>query len=713
MEKKNEVAAYLENISLLLLGLFFLLFPLTIVSVTTDFFVLPKQILLGVVAGATLLLFGAKLISEGNLRLRKTPLDLPVALFAIAILLSALFSVNRIDGLIAFAPFFFAILLYFTATNFAKSENSLSFLVTSFVAGACVTTIISILAFLKIHPIPFAFTKVATFTPVGSLLDQAIYLSIVLAVAASFAWPVISGVIASETKQSQELKHLGFAAASILLVIGLCITIYQLVLQRPLLLPFPIGFQTAFAAISQDTSRLFFGFLFGSGYGTYLTDFTRFKPTTINLDSTLWSATFFRSSSYVLELLATTGVIGLLTFGFLIFRLAKYTFKKASRNQFFTSLLLLIAAALILPFSPVIEVLLIMVIILFVGIQGLHDHHNFYDVDLKFVAFKHGFMPLTSTPSQHHETGRTGATKFLPVSLFIFSILLVALLGFFGSRFVASDIQFQNSLVASAANNGLQTYNSQVSAISLFPWRDGYYRIYSQTNLALANSLASQQPANTRPSEQVQQTITTLIQQSINSARTATTISPLNTGNWQNLSSIYRSLIGFGENAEQFAIATSQQATALDPNNPQQYVNLGGIYYQLQQWDNAQRQFQIAVNLKPDYANAYYNLGHALENKGDLQNALTQYQAARSIIANDAETKKKLDAEIAALEVKIGSAAKQTSTAPVQPSATGEQQPLGVNTPATQLPQQQKPVEIPGPNTTPSVTPAPSVSPTP
>ena len=185
---------------------------------------------------------------------------------------------------------------------------------------------------------------------------------------------------------------------------------------------------------------------------------------------------------------------------------------------------------------------------------------------------------------------------------------LVGTLTYFSVQFIRSDITFQRSLVAASANNGGLTYQLQREAISTFPYRDAYYRVFSQTNLALANNLAAAQPQGASPSAETQQTILTLIQQSINSGRSAVTLSPLTSMNWNNLSSIYRSLIGFGENADQFSVLTNQQAIALDPNNPQQYINLGGIYYQLGQWEEAQRNFQVAINLKPDYSNAYYNL---------------------------------------------------------------------------------------------------------
>ena len=44
--------------------------------------------------------------------------------------------------------------------------------------------------------------------------------------------------------------------------------------------------------------------------------------------------------------------------------------------------------------------------------------------------------------------------------------------------------------------------------------------------------------------------------------------------------------------------------------------------------DEAIRQFQEAIRLKPDYAEAHYNLGNALDKKGRTDEAIRQYQEA-------------------------------------------------------------------------------------
>ena len=465
-------------------------------------------------------------------------------------------------------------------------------------------------------------------------------------------------------------------------------------LQKPTILPYQVGFQTGFAAISQDAGRVVQGFLMGSGIGTYLTDFTRFKPSVINANDALWNLSFLRSSSFALELIATTGLLGIISFLFLIYRIIR-------SRPLFIPLLIIVVFALFLPFSFLNLVLFFVVLGLYSAQQGLSERQKtrFFDVELKLVTLKKGVFALANPGSIRDSEYE----NLLPVGVFLVTVIFAGLIGFASVRFLIADYLFQQSFVAAQANDAQKTYQLQTRAINMFPQRDGFHRIFSQINLTLANNLALSIPQGSSPSADTQNTIYQLIQQSINSGRNATTVSPQTSVNWQNLSSIYRSLIGFGQNADSFAIFANQQALRLDPNNPQQYINYGGIFYQLGQWDNAIRQFQIAASLKSNYANAYYNLGHALEQKGDLQGAMTQYQTVRNLVPNDKVALDIINGEIKSLEAKI------SSTPVVQ---TGES-PIGISQPQAQLPEQEPPVEILPPKPSKSPTPTPRTSPVP
>jgi tetratricopeptide (TPR) repeat protein len=715
MNNKKQMLSYFENVSVLIIGALFIMFPLFFLSITTDAFVLPKQLLLIVLTSLALVVFGVRAIVEGRLRLRNSPFDAPVTLLVLIAVASAIFSVNRYDALIAVAPLFFIGLLYFVIINTVKSQKQLLFLLSALTIGAVLSSILAILSFFKIYPLPFTYTHATFFTTFGSLLDQALYLALILPIAGYFGYGYINSLTTKSDREANQNKRLsrktgGFGVAVIVISIALVLTVYMLLTsQKPLILPFGNGLQIAFAAISQS-NNVFKSLLLGSGFGTFLNDFTQFKTVGYNANQTLWAFTFFRSSSFTLELMATTGLLGVATFAFLIFRVVR-------EKNFFLPLIVAIIASLILPFSFTLVALLFILLSLF-AIVCIHSNpQKFGESEFSLVALKRGLLAVA--PEDQHVTQNSSERKFSKVLPGLFVLVIIAVIGvptYFIVRFTLSDFIFQQSLVAASQNNGGKTYELQAQAITAFPYRDIYYRSFSQTNLAIANALASNQPKNASPSAEVQKQMLTLIQQSINAGRTAVSVSPATSFNWNNLSSIYRSLIGFGQNADQFTILSLNQAIALDPNNPQQYVDLGGIYYQLGQYDQAIQEFINAVNRKQDYSNAYYNLGHAYEQKGDFQNAMVAYQTVKQLVSTNKDNVAKVNKDIEALIKKASEQQKtqqaqtgqQQMKAQVTPAEAEAQQPIEVNKASAQLPEKNPKAQIPGPSASPKDSATPS-----
>jgi tetratricopeptide (TPR) repeat protein len=699
VEQKNEVTQYIQNISLFLLGILLIAFPIVFTTISTNPIILPKQILLGGIVVILLILQTVKMFAEKSVKLRRTSFDIPILLLAILAFASAMFAVNKADALTAFFPYLFSILAFFLIVNIAKDKNSLLFLMSSQIAGAILLSVSADLSFFKVYILPLSETHARTFTPLGSSLEQEIYLILTLTMSSYYLYRFLKSKVKSETETTAEskmtnqemTKALSFGVASFIILTGIIVTTYSLFkLDKPLILPVQTGFQTAFSEISLDAGRIAQGFLVGSGFGTYATDFSRWKQASFNQDQNLWNLSFFRSSSWALELLATTGILGLCSFIFLLIRVFKEA-RISPQNKILISTIGLLLASLLLPLDFTTQTLFFVILGLFAANQGLISkaQNRFFDIELQLVTFRKGLIAMEVPHSKNEKS------LILPSFTAIIILALIGVIGYFSIPYIDSDLTFQRSLLAAAKNNGSLTYSEQGKAISTFQYRDGFYRVFSQTNLALANTLASQQPAGSTPSQAVQGNITTLIQQSINAARNAVTVAPQTYLNWQNLSSVYRGLIGFGQNAESFAVASAQQSISLDPSNPQEYIALGGIFYQLQQWDNAQNQFQLAITLKPDYANSHYNLGHVLEQKGDSQNALAQYQAVRTLVAGDKASLMQIDKEIAALEGK--------TKAPVQTKTENIVNPnpiLDVNKPGAKLPAQNPPVKIPAPNVT-------------
>src|SRR6266404_2421935 len=191
-EKRKTILSYFENLSLLMVGILFVLFPLFFLSATTDAFVLPKQLLLIVLSTLALFIFALKTIIAGRLGLRTSPFDIPVILFIIIALVSAALSTNRYDALIAVAPLLFVGFLYFVIINTVKNQKQLLFLLATLTLGAVLSSLLTTLSYFNLYPLPFAYTHVAYFTTFGSLLDQALYYALVLPIAGYFGYGFIN-----------------------------------------------------------------------------------------------------------------------------------------------------------------------------------------------------------------------------------------------------------------------------------------------------------------------------------------------------------------------------------------------------------------------------------------------------------------------------------------------------------------------------------------
>lgn len=684
---REKSVLLIEKASLALLGGLFVLFPLVFTDITTDLFILPKQTLLISVILILLLLYGVKTLVFEKLSITRTPFDVPVLLFLVALGLSSFFSVARFDSLFNFVPILFAGISFYAVSYNIKNQKSFNVLTLSLLLGGALLSVVTVLNYFKIYVFPFEFAKNQTFNPLGSSLDLTIYLGMLLLFAGYFLYPFArrwKTVLKSENRNIHLILLSLFTAITL---VGFITSLYiTLRLTNPLILPLSTGFQTAFASISQDAQRLFAGFLFGSGYGEFAITFLRFKTAAFNQFDSIWNLTFFRSTSFILELLATTGIVGLISFLYLVLKIVR-------EKKPFIPLVVIVALFFVLPLAFYHVALFFFLLGLYAAFKNLTGNTNYFEMDLALHVSKRGYFVLAEGAGDQ----RFG--KSLPIVVFLILLAFVGFSGFVTYNFLQANTSFQRSLVFAQQNNGTETYNNQLQTINnpVGRYVDSYHRLFSQTNLALANGLASSIPQGASPSAQQQQTIYSLVQQSINSARNATTISPFNSVNWQNLSSIYRALIGFGDNADSFALLAAQQSTLFDPTNPQEYINLGGIYYQLQAWDRAIEQFQTAVNLKRNLPNAWYNLGYAYWQKGDLQNAKAALEQVKQLVADDKESLDRINEDIKKLDEQLAQG--------------GQAQAPDLEQPGPALPPQDPEVEIPAP--TPVVSPTSSPTPTP
>ena len=77
------------------------------------------------------------------------------------------------------------------------------------------------------------------------------------------------------------------------------------------------------------------------------------------------------------------------------------------------------------------------------------------------------------------------------------------------------------------------------------------------------------------------------------------------------------------------ALPVPAQTEAVEPAqtlSPRDYLDLGNQYYQQQNWPEAAAEYRKALELRPDYVEAHYNLANTFAARSELKAALREYR---------------------------------------------------------------------------------------
>lgn len=583
-----------------ILGLVFFL-PFFFLPLTAEFYDFNKFIFLSFYLLILMVTWAFRAYQKQEISFTRSPLDLPVVLILLVYALVYFFvSTNKIEALIM--PQGLGLILALTVLYFLVKETSLTKGISlALVGSASLLSFAAIYQFIGVGEtlIPeksfFAFMRATTFTPAGNPLSLGLFLALVLSFYLPQFW--------HEWEKKQPLEYF----ALLLILCGLGVTFYQLLTTaKPLFLPFSAGWFVAVEALKR------FPFL-GVGLDNYLAAFTAGRPISLN-STNLWNVRFGLSSNHYFYVLTTTGLLGLFAWLFLILRTVRLT-----KNKYLVFLPLLFSF-LFLFFVPAVF-LLLFVLYLFLGLLA----NQTVTTEVKFAS-------------------KTATQILLTVVILLSAVSLYGL-----GRFWLADYYFRQSLSALAQNRGTDAYNLQIKAINLNPQSENYRLTYSQTNLALANALSAKKDLT----DQDRQNISSLIQQAIAEAKAAVNLGPNRVNNWENLTSIYQALVNAAQGADQWTLAAYNQTIALDPTNPLLRLNLGSLFFSAKNYDEAIRQFNLSINLKPDFANAYYNLAAALKETGKIKEAVAAMERVLGLVEPNSNDYRKAKKELDDLRTKL------------------------------------------------------------
>ncbi len=663
-------------------GLVFLM-PLFWLPWTMEAYEFNKQYLLVFLIGLSFIAWLIKMVViQKKIVFKRTPLDIWILGFMAVMSASAIFSLDKISSWLGFYGRFSdsAIVLlslsvmYFVVVNNISINNkkrlslSLKGVINVFLCSSVIAIIASYFSVFnvwsKISKLP-NIMSLQSFNPVSvSLEGLSIFLTVVISLTV--------GVLLIDKKRDKlEIKgivHYGLIFSSLILILlidfkptWICLGIVMFILllvcfwtrilkEKVNLLVLPIalliisiigmyGIWTSFKAQAPDfvkaplpqelildnqiAGKITWQSLknypvLGSGQGTFLSDFARFKPAEFN-QSNFWNIRFDKAPSHMLEVIGTTGILGILSYASLIFVfllimfifLLKIKNKKLDENESSDN-----------NSTPILVLPLILAWLSLLVAQFVYLGNT---VLYFFFWFMTALLIVVWQKAQGEKLKKISFSfKKLPeVGLVMNIILLILFFGlislfYLGGRFYLAEIKF-----IQPAETNTEAVQRIEKAVNLNKYRVNYRRSLSQAYL-----INAWDEANKTEQEQNAQLLQAYASGAIQQARFAVTLSPNSVAAWENLGNIYRDSRGLVGGTLPFALEAYAKSVELEPTNPFFYRELCrlNLINEEKDWDKTVEYCQRAIDLKEDYLDAHIQLALVYEQKGEIEEGLKQME---------------------------------------------------------------------------------------
>ena len=378
-------------------------------------------------------------------------------------------------------------------------------------------------------------------------------------------------------------------------------------------------FDIAFQTLKDNLPSSLF---LGSGPSTFVYDYSKFKSETIN-QTAFWGVRFSSGASDILDKLATTGILGLISWLGILGMFIYIGFSQLSRAPkgegeapaftwilslgVFASWLAIVAAQFLYPAN---------LSLLFL-----------------FWVFTASFITLADRKVKSWTLEPSSRSAILVSFIFIFILVLgIGLLFLVGQRYLA-EVRYLQGLEAVQRGDNRAGINYFSEAISYTAGKqDNYWRDLSQVYLFRINE---ELPRTDISPEEIGNIITPLISNVVNSATATTDVAPKNVANWAVRGFVYRNLINLIEGTDQWAIRSYEEAAKFEPANPYLYTELGRVYLAKDDLEKAREQFQKAIDLKSDYAPAHFQMAMIYVREGKIEEAIGKLEATKRVAPFD------------------------------------------------------------------------------
>lgn len=401
--------------------------------------------------------------------------------------------------------------------------------------------------------------------------------------------------------------------------------------------------------------------ILGTGPGTFIFNYSKFKDPRINLNPFAWNIRFAKGTSDIIDILGSTGILGSIAFwGLLLFILYAIWRKLVVESELkfldiglISGLFGIIAAQALSAGSLTLEFVFWFILALFIIQSPLNRYVKssrqiLVEESSESIEENRLEIEKSEQPKSRFLMGVTALSENILAAIVSLAIILILIVGisffYFGGKRVAADLYYMRGLQAFQQGDLNKAVTEVSKAINGNPGHDIYYRDLAQIQLALAR----QEISNIQSNQDVTR-LMNIINGAVNSAITATQIEPNNVANWLVRGFVYRNLIGIYKDAEKAALSLGyEKALALEPANPFTYTEIGLVHIQnasllLQQnqqdqaksiLEKAKQAFEKAVELKSDYAPAYFQLAVVADMLGDTNQVIQRLQDTKRYVTN-------------------------------------------------------------------------------
>jgi tetratricopeptide (TPR) repeat protein len=664
-----------------------LLVPIFYLPFTSDGLELPKQTLLIALTLIGVVAWLGRMLVTRRAEFRTTVMGLLIGIYLVIYAVSAWFSRSQYVSLVGdfgqekagLATVICFALVFLLAINVLKDAKDVRKVLVFTLVGGFIAVIQAFLQALGLRLIPGSAAAAGSFNLVGTSNALGVYLGAALVIAMGMLLTPFSGrwgfvkhwllgilmglaVLYIAALQFWAIWAVVIVGSAVLVIYGMiradkvkrltmlslpmAVIVIGLVfsfVRFPISLGAPNEIMPSLSA-GWDISResLVASPLLGSGPGTFLYDYAKFRSPSLN-STNFWNVPFDRSSSRLLTMLATTGILGFAAFCVLFgwFKIvALLRLRKGHEDWWLTGLTVFSAWAAF-------------------GVGKLVYSSN---LTLEFMFWlMTALLVVLLWPKVKEFKIETASRASLIVTFSFIIAVIVAVSGLYlvGQRY-AAEISYARGLSRdSAKSEGADAaINDFTRATQLNSRNDLYVRALSQV-YSLRASFEIQKVGMGKPTDAQSQTIALLAANAVNSGKAAADLNPQSVENWNSLASLYRDLVGSIQGADQSAIAAYQKTIALEPNSPDHYTDLGRVYLTIAEAaqsdtqskddatktaaqktvsDNlakAQENFNKALKLKPDYSPASYWLALTLNDLGQTKDAIARLETVLSQTPND------------------------------------------------------------------------------